>query len=148
MKKSSSKKQSIFVFTISTLICLKAYGNPAPVDGGFFELYFVTIAVVCFTVEVIVTASLFKVFHDIDKSLFLIEMLYLLNLIAFFFVLFPLIKFTESIIVAEVGVLLTEMVGIRFCLALLGSDATWRRSFGYSLVSNTLSIIISLGLQW
>jgi hypothetical protein len=108
---------------------------------------FFIVAAVCFTVEVVMIASFFKLFHDVEATPLLIGALYLLNLIAFFLVLVPLQRFTKSIIVAEVGVVLIEMAGIRLYLALLGSDTTWRRSLLYSSISNTFSIFISLGLQ-
>lgn len=126
---------------------LFAYANPVSIEGEIFSFSFIVIAAICFTVEVIVTMAVFKLFHDIDKSLPLVGILYLLNLLTFAFVLQPLIRFSGSIVLGEVGVVLAEMVGLRVCLAALGSDTTWRRSLAYSLVANMLSIIISLSLR-
>ncbi|MEI7902577.1 MAG: hypothetical protein WCK89_20195 [bacterium] len=122
--------------------------NPIPPpDAEIFEFCFIVTAAICFTIEVIVTMMMFKLFHDIDKSLPLVGTLYLLNVVTFTLVLVPLIRFSGSVILGEVGVVLAEMVGIRTCLAALGSDTTWRRSLAYSLVANMLSIIISLSLR-
>lgn len=126
---------------------LLAYANPVSIEGEILSFSFIIIAAICFTVEVIVTLAMFKLFHDIDKSLLLVNTLYLLNLLTFALILQPLISFSGSIVLGEAGVVLAEMVGIRFCLAALGSDTTWRSSLGYSLVANMLSIIISLSLQ-
>lgn len=126
---------------------LFANANPVNIGGEILSFSFIVVAAICFTVEVIVTMAMFKLFHDIDKSLPLVGTLYLLNLITFAFILQPLIRFSGSIVVGEVGVVLAEMVGIRICLAALGSDTTWRRSLSYSFVANMLSIIISLSLR-
>jgi len=126
---------------------LFAYANPVNIGGEILSFSFIVVAAICFTVEVIVTMAMFKLFHDIDKSLPLVGTLYLLNLITFTLVLIPLIRFSRSIVLGEIGVVLAEMIGIRICLAALGSDTTWRRSLAYSLVANMLSIIISLSLQ-
>jgi len=126
---------------------LFAYANPVNIGGDILSFSFIVAAAICFTVEVIVSMALFKLFHDIDKSLPLVGTLYLLNLITFAFILQPLIRFSGSIVLGEIGVVLAEMVGIRICLSALGSDTTWRRSLAYSLVANMLSIIISLGLR-
>ena len=126
---------------------LFTYANPIAVGGDISGLSFIVTAAICFTVEVIVTMAMFKLFHDIDKSLLLVGTLYVLNLTTFAVVLLPLVEFSGSIILGEVGVVLAEMVGIRVCLAACGSDTTWRRSLAYSLVANMLSIVISLSLR-
>jgi len=138
---------SLFLTFMSIPLC--SFANPigfAPERGMSYISFFI-VAAVCFTVEVVIIASFFKLFHDVAPSSILIGVLYLLNLTAFFLVLVPLQRFTKSIFVAEAGVVLIEMAGIRLCLALSGSDTTWRRSLLYASISNTFSIVISLGLQ-
>lgn len=147
MKKNADTIIRILAALAVCGVPLAAHANPVSIDGEILSFSFIVTAAICFTVEVIVTMAMFKLFHDIDKSLPLVGTLYLLNLITFTLVLLPLIRFSGSIVLGEVGVVLAEMIGIRICLAALGSDTTWRRSLAYSLVANMLSIIISLGLQ-
>ena len=148
MKSNFSNLHGWVLFITLNCLCLRVYGNPVPgPEGLVFGFYFLSIVTICFIVEVSVLAACFKIFHDVDITKPLVITLFLLNILSFFLILHPLYSITKSAVVSEIGVLLVETLGLKLILAFSGVGASWRRSFAYSLVANSFSILISLGAK-
>lgn len=132
--------------TLFALLTGTATANPVSIgpDGGAGVYIYGIIVAICITIEVALLWFLCRIFHDFDGDRVTLCLLAGLNLLTLLFILTPIVRVTESTLLAEAGVVLAETYGIRAIMARAGIAIALRRAAVYALSVNIISYVIGL----
>jgi hypothetical protein len=128
------------------LLTGRATANPVSIeaDGGAGVYIYGIIVALCITVEVALLWLLCRVFHDFDGDRVTLGLLAGLNVLTLLFVLTPIIRVTESTLLAEAGVVWAETSGIRAIMARIGIVIKVSRAAIFAGSVNIVSYVIGL----
>jgi len=133
-----------FLFTLAIASANPVDVNPA---GPARAYVYVLIAVGCIVIEMSILCLICRVFHDADCDLGMKASIAGLNIATLIIILMPLLRLTNSVLIAELGVIVAEAVGIKKIFALNGVRLSLARSSSYSLGVNLVSYAIGVMCQ-
>jgi hypothetical protein len=115
-----------------------ASANPINLTPGaeFLSLAYLGILFICIVFEVSFVSIFSVVFHDVCIEISAKFLLVVLNVLTLIFVAVPVYRYAESILIAEVLVILVEAVGISKILEIEGVRLSFKRAAIYSLIAN------------
>ena len=137
----------VFGFFFATTAVLLA--NPVSLDpaGQILSITFAIIAAVCIAIEVSLVRIICRVFHDHEGDLGMTIGLVVLNVLTWFILLRPIVNMGQSVLLAEVVVVVAEGIGISRILALNGVVISMKRALIYSASVNFVSFLVGLLTQ-
>jgi hypothetical protein len=138
---------AIIVCLLGTLAIASA--NPVNVDpiGTVRSYVFVLIAGGCIAVETSILCVICRVFHKADCVLGMKIRIVGLNIATLIIILMPLLHLTNSVLIAELGVIIAEMFGILMIFAFNAVRLSLARALAYSVSVNLLSYTIGVLCQ-
>jgi|GEM_PF-5039399 len=137
----------ILAFLMGTLATASA--NPVVVDpAGFVKSWLsVLIVAVCIAVETSILCVICRLLHNADCDLRMKACIVGLNIVTLLVILMPLLRLTNSVLIAETGVVAAETIGIRKIFDLGDIKISMKRAFSYSLGVNLVSYTIGVLCQ-
>lgn len=138
--------RTLACLALFALLAGTATANPVSIgaDGGAGVYIYGIIVAICITMEVALLWLLCRVFHDFDGDRVTLCLLAGLNLLTLLLILTPIIRVTESTLLAESGVVLAEAYGICSIMRRAGIVIGLRRAAVYSFSVNIVSYLIGL----
>ena len=129
--------RTLACLAVFTLLAGTSTANPVSIDplGGPGTYVYAIIVAICITTEVALLWLLCRVFHDFDGDRVTLGLLAGLNLLTLLFVLSPIIRVTES-------TLLAETYGIRAIMGRVGIVIELRRAAVYAISVNIVTYVI------
>jgi hypothetical protein len=149
LKISMNPKPTRFVFGFFFATTAVLLANPVTLDpaGQVLSITFAIIAAVCIAIEVSLVRIIGRIFHDHEGDLGMTIGLVVLNVLTWFVLLRPIVNMGQSVLLAEVIVVVAEGIGISRIFALNGLVISMKRAMIYSASTNLVSFLIGLLTQ-